>query len=86
MLYSIRRLPGRGSPPRWVRPLIMAFSDPNHPVWSLARIALVSATLLLLQLLTATNYDLALDGEAGTLAGTALTVSLLEFLKRPSSR
>ena len=64
----------------------MAFSDPNHPVWGLARVLVVCAALLSLQLLTATNYDLALDGEAGTLAGTALTVSLLEFLKRPSSR
>jgi hypothetical protein len=64
----------------------MAFSDPSHPVWGLARVLVVCVALLTLQLLTATNYDLALDGEAGTLAGTALTVALLEFLKRPSSR
>jgi hypothetical protein len=59
----------------------MTMSDPSHPVWGLARVLVVCLTLLVLQLATATNYDLALDGEAGTLAGTALTVSILEFLK-----
>jgi len=61
---------------------IMAFSDPNHPIWGLARVLVVCAALLTLQLMTATNYDVSLDGEAGTLAGTALTVSILEFLKK----
>jgi hypothetical protein len=37
--------------------------------------------LVTLQLLTATNYDLALNGEAGTLAGMVLVHSLLEFLR-----
>jgi hypothetical protein len=35
-----------------------------------------------LQLITATNYDIALDGEAGTLGGVALTATLLEWLRK----
>ena len=37
--------------------------------------------LVTLQLLTATNYDLALNGEAGTLAGVVLVHTLMEFLR-----
>ena len=37
--------------------------------------------LATLQWLTATNYDLALRGEAGTLAGMVLVYSLAEFLR-----
>jgi hypothetical protein len=64
----------------------MKMSDSRHPIWPIIRIVVVSLCLLSLQLLTATTYDIALDGEAGTLGGTALTVALMEFLKRPSSR
>jgi uncharacterized membrane protein len=60
----------------------MSFSDPHHPVWGLARVCVVCVSLLTLQLLTATNYDVALDGEAGTLAGVALTSVVVEFLRR----
>jgi hypothetical protein len=38
--------------------------------------------LLTLQLLTATNYDLTLDGEAGTLVGVVLVHTLMEFVKK----
>jgi hypothetical protein len=59
---------------------------PTHTIWvaviGLARVCVVCLTLLLLQLLTATNYDVALDGEAGTLAGVALMTVLVEFLRR----
>jgi|TARA_B100000949_G_C14165167_1_gene400868 hypothetical protein len=48
----------------------------------LARVCVVCLTLLLLQLLTATTYDVALNGEAGTLAGVALMALLVEFVKR----
>jgi hypothetical protein len=47
----------------------------------LVRILVMCVVLVTLQLLTATNYDLALNGEAGTLAGMVLVHSLLEFLK-----
>jgi len=60
----------------------MTMSDPHHPIWSLARVVVVCLALLTLQVLTASNYDIALDGEAGTLAGTTLTVALLEFLRK----
>jgi hypothetical protein len=48
----------------------------------LARVCVVCLTLLLLQLLTATTYDVALNGEAGTFAGVALMALLVEFVKR----
>jgi hypothetical protein len=38
--------------------------------------------LLTLQLLTATSYDLQLDGEAGTLAGVVLIQTLLEWARK----
>ena len=44
--------------------------------------ALICATLLLLQLLTATKYDIAFDGEAGTLGGVALATVILEYLRK----
>ena len=47
----------------------------------LARVLVMCVVLVTLQLLTATNYDLALNGEAGTLAGMVLVHSLLEFLR-----
>ena len=47
----------------------------------LVRILVMCVVLLTLQLLTATNYDLALNGEAGTLAGVVLVHSLLEFIR-----
>jgi hypothetical protein len=57
----------------------MAYSDPSHPVWKLARVAVICFVLLTLQLLTSTNYDIALSGEAGTLAGVVLIQTLLEW-------
>ena len=47
----------------------------------LARILVMCVVLVTLQLLTATNYDLALNGEAGTLAGVVLVHALMEFLR-----
>ena len=60
----------------------MSFQDPTHPIWKLARVVCVCAVLLTLQLLTATNYDLRLDGEAGTLAGVVLIQTLLEWTRK----
>jgi hypothetical protein len=60
----------------------VAYSDPQHPIWKLARMMVVCAALLTMQLLTATNYDVAIDGEAGTLAGVLLVQGLLEFIKK----
>jgi hypothetical protein len=37
--------------------------------------------LVTLQMLTATNYDFALNGEAGTLAGVVLVHALMEFVR-----
>lgn len=59
-----------------------SMSNAHHPVWGLARVAMVCATLLGLQLITATQYDVALDGEAGTLGGVALATALLEYLRK----
>jgi hypothetical protein len=53
-----------------------------HPAWGLARIGLICLTLLGLQLITATSWDLALDGEAGTLGGVGCVAVLMEFLRR----
>ena len=47
----------------------------------LVRIVVMCGVLLTLQLLTATNYDIALNGEAGTLAIMVLMQSLLEFIR-----
>jgi hypothetical protein len=47
----------------------------------LARVLVMCVVLATLQWLTATNYDIALNGEAGTLAGMVLVHSLLEFLR-----
>jgi len=47
----------------------------------LVRVLVMCVVLATLQLLTATNYDIALNGEAGTLAGMVLVHSLLEFLR-----
>jgi|TARA_R110000824_G_scaffold7348_2_gene33045 hypothetical protein len=60
----------------------MALSDPTHPIWKLARVFAVCGVLLTLQLLTATSYDLQLDGEAGTLAGVVLIQTLLEWTRK----
>jgi hypothetical protein len=65
---------GASKPTHW--------SNPNHPLWGLARICVICLALLTLQLITATNYDIALDGEAGTLGGVALTATLLEWLRK----
>ena len=46
------------------------WSDPAHPVWKLLRVVVLCAALLTMQLLTATTYDVAVDGEAGTLVGS----------------
>lgn len=56
-----------------------AFSDPTHPVWKCVRVATLCLVLLTLQWVTATEYNLSLDGEAGTLAGVMLMHALLEF-------
>ncbi len=60
----------------------MGFSDPSHPVWKIARVLVLCVALLTMQLLTATQYDLAIDGEAGTLAGLAVLMLVQEF-RRP---
>ena len=60
----------------------MAMSDPTHPSWKLARVVVVCGVLLTLQLLTATSYDLQLDGEAGTLAGVVLIQTVLEWARK----
>ena len=57
-------------------------SRKDHPGWSLARVSIICATLLLLQPMTATSFDLALDGEAGTLGGVTLVAAVLEWLRR----
>lgn len=54
-------------------------SEPSHPVWKLLRVVVICGALLTMQLLTATNYDLAIDGEAGTLAGVAVLMLFQEF-------
>jgi len=54
-------------------------SEPSHPVWKLLRVMVICVALLTLQLLTATHYDLALNGEAGTLAGVAAVMLIQEF-------
>ena len=45
----------------------------------LVRVLVMCVVLATLQWMTATNYDLALNGEAGTLAGMVLVQTLLEF-------
>ena len=60
----------------------MGFSDPSHPVWKIARVLVLCVALLTRQVLTATQYDLAIDGEAGTLAGLAVLMLVQEF-RRP---
>jgi len=42
-------------------------------------------TLLGLQLITATSWDMALDGEAGTLGGVGAMAVLLEFIRQKKS-
>jgi hypothetical protein len=54
-------------------------ADPGHPVWKLGRVVVICAALVTLQLLTATQYDLAIDGEAGTLMGVAAVMLIQEF-------
>ena len=56
--------------------------SPAKPWYApLVRILVMCVVLVTLQLLTATNYDLALNGEAGTLAGVVLVQALMEFLR-----
>lgn len=66
---------------RWPAP-VWSLRHPSHPVWGLARVVVMCGVLLTLQLLTATNYDLTLDGEAGTLVGVVLVHTLMEFVKK----
>ena len=54
----------------------------HHPIWRLAHVLVVCVTLLILQLITATNYDVAIDGEAGTLVGVGAIALLSEFLRK----
>ena len=42
----------------------------------------ICATLLGLQLLTATSWDFAVNGEAGTVVGVGVTAWLLEWARR----
>ena len=53
----------------------------DHPGWRFASVVTVCVTLLLLQLITATSYDLELNGEAGTLLGVTLMATLLEWMR-----
>ena len=48
-------------------------------MWKLLRVVVICGALLTFQLLTATHYDLALNGEAGTLAGVAAVMLIQEF-------
>jgi len=59
----------------------MVWSDPSHPVWKLLRVLVLCVALLTMQLLTATTYDVAVDGEAGTLVGVAVLMLIQEFRK-----
>ena len=59
----------------------MVWSDPSHPVWKLLRVLVLCVALLTMQLLTATTYDVAVDGEAGTLVGGAVLMLIQEFRK-----
>jgi hypothetical protein len=54
----------------------------EHPVWGFASVTVICVTLLILQLTTATNFDIAFNGEAGTLAGVTLTAMILEWIRR----
>ena len=56
-------------------------SEPSHPVWKLLRVLVLCVALLTMQLLTATTYDVAVDGEAGTLVGVAVLMLIQEFRK-----
>ena len=53
----------------------------EHPGWRFASVVTGCVTLLLLQLITATSYDLALNGEAGTLLGGTVMATLLEWMR-----
>lgn len=53
----------------------------DHPAWGLARVSVICLTLLVLQLTTATNFDIALDGEAGTLVGVTLIATVMEWIR-----
>ena len=66
------------------RGTLLGVSEPvtEHPLWGLLRIIVLCGTLLGLQLITATSWDLALDGEAGTLGGVAAMAVLLEWVRR----
>ena len=57
-------------------------TKPDHAVWSIVRIGMVCGTLLGLQMMTATRYDVAFNGEAGTLGGVALISILSEYLRK----
>lgn len=54
----------------------------EHPAWGLARVMVVCLTLLGLQMMTATQYDVSIDGEAGTLAGVTLMSMVMEWLRK----
>ena len=58
---------------------IMASTKPWYA--PLVRVLVMCVVLATLQWLTATNYDLALQGEAGMLAGMVLVYSLAEFIR-----
>jgi hypothetical protein len=60
----------------------MTIPRPVKPWYApLARISVMCVVLVTLQMLTATNYDFALNGEAGTLAGVVLVHALMEFVR-----
>ena len=56
---------------------------PDAPIWRFAHVVVICGTLLALQVLTATHYDIAVDGEPGTLVGVAAAALLLELRRRP---
>ena len=56
--------------------------DSGSAKWSFAKVCVICGTLLILQLSTSTNFDVALDGEAGTLIGVTLTATILEWMRR----
>jgi hypothetical protein len=57
----------------------------SNNAYSLARIGILCVTLLGLQLITSTSWDLALDGEAGALGGVGAMAVLLEFVRQKQS-
>ena len=55
---------------------------PDHPIWGLAHVVVICATLLLLQLQNSTSFDWVMNGEGGTLAGVSIVAIAIEYLRQ----